>query len=214
MSECKIPFFHSGIYKRKINKVILPPNLQGAQQMQQTAGRQREGKASGFLSCSQKCSLMVEGQVSERVHRGHQLACWSLGMIQGPLVIKTRQERQTLALGTPPLPQPHPSLPPPCESAGRIQGTCLSEGLTSPCTVRKVKGKSFHPLLPILWRMRLRLTGGGNMPQPHWLEERCWDSRQALWAVPYTMDTDGTPTPSWDLPLLCWTSLQSTGTLA
>lgn len=75
MSECKIPFFHSGIYKRKINKVILPPNLQGAQQMQQTAGRQREGKAAGFHSCSQECSLVVEGQVSEQVHGAHHLAC-------------------------------------------------------------------------------------------------------------------------------------------
>lgn len=43
MSECKISFFHSGIYKRKINKVILPPNLQGAQQIQHT----EEGKVEG-----------------------------------------------------------------------------------------------------------------------------------------------------------------------
>lgn len=42
MSECKIPFFHSGIYKTKINKVILPQNLQRAQQMQLM-----EGKAEG-----------------------------------------------------------------------------------------------------------------------------------------------------------------------
>lgn len=42
MSECKIPFFHSGIYKRKINKVILPPNLQRAWQMEQ-----KEVKAEG-----------------------------------------------------------------------------------------------------------------------------------------------------------------------
>ena len=60
MSECKIPFFHSGIYKRKINKVILPPNLQTAQQMQCIKGRQREGPSSppGLRSFS----LVAENQ--------------------------------------------------------------------------------------------------------------------------------------------------------
>lgn len=33
MSKRKISFFHRCIYKRKNNNVILPPNLQGAQQM-------------------------------------------------------------------------------------------------------------------------------------------------------------------------------------
>lgn len=147
MSECKIPFFHSDIYKRKINKVILPPNLQGAQQMQQTAGRQKEGQASGFPSCSQECSLVVEGQVSEQVHGGHHLACWSLGTMQGPLIITTRMGKadpgtwHTTPTSAPCTPATS-SVPPPYESAGRIQGTCLCEGLTSPCTCRAVKGRT------------------------------------------------------------------------
>lgn len=44
MSECNIPFFHSSIYKRKINKVILPKNLQGVQQIEHT----EEGKKPVF----------------------------------------------------------------------------------------------------------------------------------------------------------------------
>ena len=79
MSECKIPFFHSGIYKRKINKVILPPNLQTAQQMQCIKGRQREGPSSppGLRSFS----LVAENQELQQGHRGYPLTCWSLGRI-------------------------------------------------------------------------------------------------------------------------------------
>ena len=68
MSECKIPFSRSGIYKRKINKVILPPNLQRAQQMQCIKGRQREGPSSppGLRSFSP----VADSQVLQQVHRG------------------------------------------------------------------------------------------------------------------------------------------------
>lgn len=66
MSEHKIPFFHSGIYKRKVNKVILPPNPQKAQQMEQIeakAEREHLNSPPGL-----QFSLVVEGWVLEQVH--------------------------------------------------------------------------------------------------------------------------------------------------
>ena len=131
MSECKIPFFHSGIYKRKINKVILPPNLQRAQQMQCIKGRQREGPSSppGLRSFS----LVAENQELRQVHRGYPLTCWSLGRIP-----EDPPDSPSHLCPTHPLRPQQDS--PPCEPAGR--SLCLCEGHTSLQTCRRPeKGK-------------------------------------------------------------------------
>lgn len=95
MSECKIPFSRSGIYKRKINKVILPPNLQRAQQMQCIKGRQREGPSSppGLRSFSP----VADSQVLQQVHRGTLLPA-------GPWAGSQRTPQTPHPTSAPPIP--------------------------------------------------------------------------------------------------------------
>lgn len=61
-------------YLQKINKVILPPNLHGAQQMQQTKAGKAEGGRPDSSPSLQKFSLVIESQVLAQVHSGHHLA--------------------------------------------------------------------------------------------------------------------------------------------
>lgn len=69
-------------YLQKINKALLPLNPQGAQQMHRIEVKAEEGCLDSPPGL-QKSSLVAERQVSEQVHRGHRLACWSSSGTQG-----------------------------------------------------------------------------------------------------------------------------------